>query len=280
MAKKRIDVLLVERGLSDSRAAAQRLVDAGQVRVNGKVALKPSQTVAEECTLAVDQGPPYVSRGGEKLAGALAIFPIRVQGLVCADVGASTGGFTDCLLQNGAAKVYAIDVGKGILHWKLRQDPRVVVMEETNARYVEALPEPISLATIDASFISLKILLPVVKGWFGAPAGEPANAGQVLALIKPQFEAGRKEVAHGDGVIRDEKVHRQVLSDVFSFAQREGFAVAGLIRSPLLGPKGNTEFLAWLVSNPSPTQEINDLNEQIEQVFPSNLDVSTETSSP
>jgi 23S rRNA (cytidine1920-2'-O)/16S rRNA (cytidine1409-2'-O)-methyltransferase len=155
-------------------------------------------------------------------------------------VGASTGGFTDCLLQNGAAKVYAIDVGQGILHWKLRQDERVVVMERTNARHVERLPEPVRLVTIDASFISLKILLPVVRAWF-SPEG-----GQVVALIKPQFEAGREDVARGEGVIRSPEVHRRVLMEVLTYAGEERFHVQGLIRSPLLGPKGNTEFLAWL----------------------------------
>ncbi len=236
----RIDLLLVERGLADSRALAQRLVMAGQVRVDGQVVLKPSQGVLPEALLEVDQGPPFVSRGGEKLQAALATYPIPVEGRVCADVGASTGGFTDCLLQNGAAKVYAIDVGHGILHWKLRQDPRVVVMERTNARYVERLPEPAALVSLDASFISLKVLLPVVAGWFGEAGGH------IVALIKPQFEAGRALVKRGDGVIRDPAVHRLVLEDILSFARDESFALRGLLRSPLLGPKGNTEFLVWL----------------------------------
>ena len=176
-------------------------------------------------------------------------------GRVCADVGASTGGFTDCLLQHGAAKVYTIDVGKGILHWKLRSDPRVIVMEETNARYVESLPEPVSLVTIDASFISLKILLPVVKSWLPSPSasppfrrkwGETEGEGDVIALIKPQFEAGRKESARHKGVIRDPAVHKAILLDVLAFAREQGFGVRGLLRSPVLGPKGNVEFLAWL----------------------------------
>jgi 23S rRNA (cytidine1920-2'-O)/16S rRNA (cytidine1409-2'-O)-methyltransferase len=173
---------------------------------------------------------------------------MEVQGFVCADVGASTGGFTDCLLQRGAAKVFAIDVGKGILHWKLRTDPRVVVMEETNARYVASLPEPVDLVTVDASFISLKIILPVVKAWVqpSPPASLSERERGVLALIKPQFEAGKKDVARGDGVIRDPQIHRQVLNDVLAFSQNEGFAVHGLVRSPLVGPKGNAEFLAWL----------------------------------
>lgn len=241
MAKVRVDLLLVERGLAESRAQAQRLVMAGQVRAGGEVVQKPSSTVDPAVLLQVDHGPPFVSRGGEKLEAALASFYINPEGRTCADVGASTGGFTDCLLQNGASRVYAIDVGHGILHWKLRQDPRVVVMERTNARYVESLPEPVSLVTIDASFISLKILLPVVRGWF------PEQGGEVVALIKPQFEAGKEEVAHGQGVIRDPEVHRHVLQDVLMYAQQQSFSVRGLIRSPLLGPKGNTEFLAWLV---------------------------------
>ena len=152
---------------------------AGQVRVDGQVELKASAAIAPEARLELETGPRFVSRGGEKLEAALAAFPIQVEGRVCADVGASTGGFTDCLLQHGAEKVYAIDVGKGILHWKLRSDPRVVVMEETNARYVESLPEPVSLVTIDASFISLKILLPVIRNWFTplAPTGHSPHLG-------------------------------------------------------------------------------------------------------
>jgi len=176
-------------------------------------------------------------------------------------VGASTGGFTDCLLQRGADKVFAIDVGKGILHWKLRNHPRVVVMEQINARYVEDLPEPVNFVTVDASFISLKILLPVVKKWIhhsppsplplGERGAEGGVRGDLVILIKPQFEAGRKDVSRGDGVIRDPEIHRQVLFDVLTFAQSEGYGVKGLIRSPILGPKGNAEFLAWLVLNSS-----------------------------
>lgn len=241
MAKVRVDLLLVERGLADSRAQAQRLVMAGQVRADGQVVSKPAVAVDPSVRLEVDQGPPFVSRGGEKLESALATFHIDPAGLVCADVGASTGGFTDCLLQNGARKVYAIDVGHGILHWKLRQDPRVVVMERTNARYVSALPEPVNLVTVDASFISLKILLPVIAGWF------PSSGGQAVTLIKPQFEAGKAEVSRGDGVIRDPAIHRRVLQEVLAHALQEGFSVVGLMRSPLLGPKGNTEFLAQLL---------------------------------
>lgn len=246
MAKVRLDVLLVERGLAESRAKAQALIMAGQVRVAGQTALKPATAVASDSELTVDTGPRFVSRGGEKLDAALETFAIHVTGLVCADVGSSTGGFTDCLLQRGVTKVYAIDVGKGILHWKLRNDPRVVVMEETNARFVESLPEPVSLVTMDASFISLKILLPVVKRWFFPSSPFEEEKGDVVALIKPQFEAGKKDVARSDGVIRDPEIHRQVLTDILTFAQEQGFLIRGLMRSPLLGPKGNTEFLVWL----------------------------------
>jgi len=255
MPKVRLDVLLVERRLAESRAKAQAMIMAGQVRVAGQVTLKPATAIPADSLLTVDSGPRFVSRGGGKLDAALEAFDIDVTGFICADVGASTGGFTDCLLQRGAAKVYAIDVGKGILHWKLRNDPRVVVMEETNARFVESLPEPVSLVTVDASFISLKILLPVVKKWVQPnppfpPSrlgkGGQGGLGQIIALIKPQFEAGKKDVARGDGVIRDPEIHKQVLLDVLGFAQNEGFQIRGLIKSPLLGPKGNAEFLVWL----------------------------------
>jgi len=262
MAKVRLDVLLTERGLAESRAKAQAMIMAGQVRVDDQVTLKPATGISPDSLLTVDSSPRFVSRGGEKLDAALETFDIDVAGLTCADVGASTGGFTDCLLQRGAAKVYAVDVGKGILHWKLRNDPRVVVMEETNARYVETLPEPVDFVTIDASFISLKILLPVVKKWltplrlppFSEKMGGEKEGGRegtgvrgdLVALIKPQFEAGRKDVSRGDGVIRDPQIHRHVLLDVLTFAQEEGFGLKGLVRSPVLGPKGNIEFLAWL----------------------------------
>jgi len=247
MPKTRLDVLLVERGLAESRTAAQRLVMAGQVRVNGQLASRSAVAVPPDCLIEVEQVPPFVSRGGEKLEAALRAFELNASGKICADVGASTGGFTDCLLQHGAAKVYAIDVGQGILHWKLRQDSRVVVMERTNARFIERLPEPVNWVTIDASFISLKLLLPVVKKWLRAAVPESdIPAAATIPLIKPQFEAGRTQVARGQGVIRDVAVHRQVLLDVLSFSQEIGYSVRGLIRSPLLGPKGNTEFLAWM----------------------------------
>jgi 23S rRNA (cytidine1920-2'-O)/16S rRNA (cytidine1409-2'-O)-methyltransferase len=271
MPKVRLDVLLVERGLAESRAKAQAMIMAGQVRVADQVTLKPATAIPADSILTVDSGPRFVSRGGEKLDAALEAFDIDVTGLVCADVGASTGGFTDCLLQRGAAKVYAIDVGKGILHWKLRNDPRVIVMEETNVRFVESLPENIDFVTIDASFISLKILLPVVRKWISPsppsplPLGEGRRGeGEIIALIKPQFEAGKKDVSRGDGVIRDPEIHRQVLFDVLGFAQKEGFGVRGLIKSPLLGPKGNAEFLVWLQLSAKTDIEISQL---IDNVF-------------
>ena len=271
MPKIRLDVLLVERGLAESRSKAQAIIMAGQVRVADQVALKPATTVDSNATLTVDTGPRFVSRGGEKLDGALEAFGIDMTGLVCVDVGASTGGFTDCMLQRGAEKVYAVDVGKGILHWKLRNYKRVVVMEKTNARYVESFPEQIDFVTVDASFISLKILLPVIKKWTPSPPsplpkGEGRRGEGIVALIKPQFEAGRKDVSRGDGVIRDPDIHKQVLVDVLGFAQEEGFSIRGLIKSPLLGPKGNAEFLVWL-EQAQVEGGSEDINQMIEQVL-------------
>lgn len=238
--KTRLDQRLVELGLTPSREQARRLIMAGEVLVDGQPADRPATAVGPDAAITLKAKPRFASRGGEKLDAALTAFAIEVAGQVCADVGASTGGFTDCLLQRGAARVYAIDVGQGILAYPLRIDPRVVVMESTNARHVARLPEPAALVSVDASFISLKLLLPVVMGWL-PPAG-----GGVVALIKPQFEAGRKEVSRGGGVIRDAAVHRRVLAEVLAHAHGLGLAVRGLIRSPLLGPKGNAEFLAWL----------------------------------
>ncbi len=241
MPKERLDILLTERGLAESRSLAQKLVMAGQVRVGGEMVIKPATRIPVDADIQVERGPRFVSRGGEKLEAALLAFGLaELGGRVCADIGASTGGFTDCLLQHGAGIVFAVDVGYGELHWKLRNDPRVVVMERTNARYVEGFPEPVALVTIDASFISLRILLPVARGWLAQQGGE------VVALIKPQFEAGRAEVSRGDGVIQDPAIHRRVLLEILDFAQAQGYAVRGLVRSPLKGPKGNVEFLVHL----------------------------------
>ena len=247
VSKIRLDVLLVERGLAESRSQAQRLVMARQVRVDGQVVLRSAANISPNSVLTVEHSPRYASRGGEKLDAALQAFGVDVSGRVCADVGASTGGFTDCLLQHNASKVYALDVGRGILDWKLRQDSRVVILEGTNARYVERLPEAVAVITIDVSFISLKVLLPVIKSWFFTDGNDNSSLrGAVIPLIKPQFEAGRQQVGRGKGVIRDLAIHRQVLLDVLGFANRQGYAAHGLIRSPLVGPKGNVEFLTWL----------------------------------
>ena len=260
MKKMRIDKLLVEKGLVADLSQAQRIIMAGKVRVNDRLVPNPSISYKIDDLISIEGGPRFVSRGGEKLAAGLREFNIDVSGMVCADVGASTGGFTDCLLQNGCKKVYAIDVGRGILHWNIRQNPNVVVMEGVNVRFLDHLPEKINFVTIDASFISSKIILPIVKGWFrGAD-------GQAILLIKPQFEASRSQAELGKGVIRDPGIHKEVLTDVLGFAADERFQVSGLMRSPLLGPKGNIEFLARLAY---PSRSEVDLKRMIETMFTS-----------
>ena len=240
MSKIRLDLRIVQDGLVISRSLAQKMIMAGQVRVNDFTANKPSDMVDLADRIVLTQELRFVSRGGEKIESALSSFRLeKLSGFVCADVGASTGGFTDCLLQHGASRVYAIDVGYGILEWKIRNDKRVVVMEKTNARYVQALPEKLDLVTIDASFISLNVLLPVTKLWI-------KPEGSIIALIKPQFEAGRKDAAKGGGVIRDHSIHRKVLEQTMKFAEEKGFNIDGLILSPITGPKGNVEFLIHL----------------------------------
>ncbi len=236
--KRRLDILLVERGLAETREKGRRLIMAGEVRVDGQVVDRPGATVPADAALEVTGPPRFVSRGGEKLEAALDAFGLEVTGLVAADVGASTGGFTDCLLQRGVARVYAIDVGYGQLDYRLRHDTRVVVMERTNARYLTALPEPVDLVTVDVSFISLTLILPVAQKWL-----KPMSAG-IVALIKPQFEAGREQVGKG-GVVKDPEVHRAVLVRLLSWAEEHGLGLRGLMRSPLRGPAGNVEFLAW-----------------------------------
>ena len=240
MRKIRLDQHLVNLGLVESRNRAQRAIDEGLIKVDGIIANKASQLVTPDCNIAIIARPEFVSRAGLKLKAALERFKLSPLNKICADVGASTGGFTDCLLQYGARKVYAIDVGQGELHESLRNNPLVVVMEHTNARQLKSLPEPVDFVTIDVSFISLDFILPVVLNWFG---GKP---GEVVALVKPQFEAGREIVKHTNGVIRDSAVHAQVLEQVMTLAQKLGYGLAGLTRSPLTGSDGNTEFLLAL----------------------------------
>ena len=239
--KKRLDVLLVEKGFADTRTKAQAIIMSGLVYVDGQKADKPGISYEENVALEVRSGGcPYVSRGGLKLEKALRYFGVDPTGYVCSDSGASTGGFTDCLLQQGAKKVFAIDVGYGQLDWKIRSDPRVVVMERTNVRYVtpEDLGEPLDLSVIDVSFISLGIVLPVVKTFL-------KPTGQVLCLIKPQFEAGKEKVGK-KGVVRDPAVHREVLDNFVALTEKVGFTILGLTFSPVKGPEGNIEFLAHL----------------------------------
>lgn len=236
--KVRIDRLLVDRGLADSRTLAQRLVMAGQVRANGEIVHKPSSLVEAMAQIEVDSGPQFVSRGGEKLAAALKAFAIKPISWKCADIGSSTGGFTDCLLQAGVEHVYAVDVGHGQLHWKLRNDSRVTVMERINARELVSLPARVRLVVIDVSFISLKLIFPQVSNWL-------LEEGQVIALVKPQFEAGKDEVGKG-GVVSDSETHRKVLEQIIDAAIRNRLEPIGMIRSPLVGPKGNVEFLVWM----------------------------------
>ena len=239
--KKRLDVLLTEQGYADTRSKAQAIIMAGQVYVNGQKADKPGISYEETVQLEVRGDVcPYVSRGGLKLEKALRDFGVKPEGYVCSDSGASTGGFTDCLLQQGAKKVFAIDVGYGQLDWKIRSDERVVVMERTNIRYVtpEDLGEPLDLSVIDVSFISLSIVLPAIKNLL-------KPTGQVLCLIKPQFEAGREKVGK-KGVVREPETHKEVLDSFVALADALGFTILGLTFSPVKGPEGNIEFLGHL----------------------------------
>lgn len=238
VTKKRLDVLMVERALAETRQRAQALILAGEVQVDGRTIIKAGTMIVEEAAIAVRAPLKYVSRGGLKLEGALDAFRVEPRDKICADIGASTGGFTDCLLQRGAVRVYAIDVGYGQLAWKLRNDPRVVVMDRVNARFLESLPEPIDLALMDASFISLTLLFPVVRTLL-QPRGE------VIALIKPQFEAGRAQVGKG-GIVRDARVHRAVIAKIAECARENDLHVRGVCRSPIQGADGNVEFFIHL----------------------------------
>ncbi len=237
--KIRLDQMLVQRGLVESREMAQRLILAGEVSVNGQKATKAGHTYADDVELTLAAKPRFVSRGGEKLQGAFKVYPLNVEGQCCLDVGASTGGFTDCLLQHGARRVLSIDVGTNQLHYKLRSDERVWSKEQFNARYLtsEDLPEQPTFGVTDVSFISLKLILPPM-------ARVLAPGSQIISLIKPQFEAGRKDVPHG--VVRDEAVRQRVVEEIKAFGTTElGMTWLGCERSPLLGPEGNVEFLAW-----------------------------------
>jgi len=234
----RLDQALVAQGLVPSRQRAQAMVRAGLVRVAGAVADRPDQMVDAGVSIDLDRVKTYVSRGGEKLAAALDSFGLDPAGRVCLDVGASTGGFTDLLLQRGAAGVIAVDVGYGQLAWSLRQDPRVTVLERVNIRHLDRLPVPADLAVIDVSFISLRLVLPRVRDLLSPP-------GDVVALVKPQFEVGKGAVGKG-GIVRDPEQHRQVVRELRKFAEDAGYVVVAELPSPILGAKGNREFLLHL----------------------------------
>ena len=243
MGKKRLDVLLCERGLAESRQRAQADIMGGCVFVEGRPALKAGQGVDEEARIEVrGQAIPYVSRGGLKLAKAMDVFSLDLTGLVCADIGASTEGFTDCMLQHGAEKVFAVDTSYGKLAWKLRSDPRVVPLERTNARYLtrEQIPDALDFASVDVSFISLRLILPALRGVL-------KDSGRVVCLVKPQFEAGREKVGK-KGVVRDPKVHLEVLEHFLDHAAQADFTVAAMDFSPIRGPEGNIEYLGLLTA--------------------------------
>ncbi|HOG76939.1 MAG TPA: TlyA family RNA methyltransferase [Anaerolineaceae bacterium] len=264
MKKIRLDQHLVNLRLAETRGRAQRAIEEGLIKVNGSIVSKSSQLVQTDCAVVLMAQPEFVSRAGAKLKAALDSFKISPLAKICADVGASTGGFTDCLLQRGASKVYAIDVGQDELHSSLRNHPLVIVMDRTNARQLHNLPETPDLVTIDVSFISLDFILPAVRQWFEEKPGE------VIALVKPQFEAGREEVKKHKGVIRDQAVHAQVLRQVITHAQLTGFIPAGLIPSPITGSDGNTEFLLWLRFGCD--EKSFDINEAILRLIPPEAD--------
>ena len=247
MAKKRLDVAVTEQGLAESRQKAQAIIMAGQVYVNGQKVDKAGAPVREDDKIEVrGKQLRYVSRGGLKLEKAMACWPVTLDGAVCADIGASTGGFTDCMLQNGAAKVYAVDVGYNQLDWRLRTHPQVVCMERTNARYLtkEQIPEELDFFSVDVSFISLKLILPALR-----PLMKEGREG--VCLVKPQFEAGREKVGK-NGVVRDPAVHLEVLEHFLSHAAEAGFSVKDITFSPIKGPEGNIEYLGYLYAGEDP----------------------------
>lgn len=251
--RKRLDVAIFDLGLAESREKAQRLIMAGVVYVNDQKADKAGMLVTADMTIEVrGRGMPYVSRGGYKLEKAMAEFGINLKDKITMDIGASTGGFTDCMLQNDAAKVYAVDVGYGQLAWKLRTNPKVINLERTNVRYVtgKQIPDEIDFASVDVSFISLKLILPVLRNFLTAQ-------GEVVCLVKPQFEAGRGKVGK-KGVVRDPQVHREVLTGIVAFAKETGFTIQALSFSPIKGPEGNIEFLLYLAKDVRPTNFTND----------------------
>lgn len=256
--KIRLDVSLVERGLCETREKAKAFIMAGQVYVNGMKASKAGQTVEEKDELTVRGTSEFVSRGGFKLKKAVESFSLDMTDKICMDIGASTGGFTDCMLQRGAKKVYSIDVGYGQLAWKLRTDERVVNLERTNFRYItrEQVPDKIDFASVDVSFISLKLILPAAKNLL-------ADGGEMVCLIKPQFEAGRENVGK-KGVVRDKEIHKQVIREVTGFASENGFAVLGLDYSPIKGPEGNIEYLMYIRMSDDEGCELN-IDEVVEK---------------
>jgi 23S rRNA (cytidine1920-2'-O)/16S rRNA (cytidine1409-2'-O)-methyltransferase len=236
--KERIDKLLLERGLVETRSKGQAMIMAGEILVDKQPVTKAGQQVPADAEIEVLAPAPYVSRGGYKLSAALDHFGIVISDRVCADIGACTGGFTDVLLQRDAFRVYAIDVGYGQLDWKLRNDSRVVVLERTNARHLQSLPELVSFIAVDVSFISLRLVLPTAAAWLD-------ETGEIVCLVKPQFEAGRENVGKG-GIVRDPAVHKRVLNDILQWAAKNDLTPMNLIRSPIKGSSGNVEFLVHL----------------------------------
>jgi len=258
--KKRLDCLIFDRGFTESREKAKAVIMEGKVYVNGQKQDKPGTMFPLDIAVEVRGDKlPYVSRGGLKLEKALSAFPISLQDKIAMDIGASTGGFTDCMLQNGAKKVYAVDVGYGQLAWKLRTDPRVISLERTNIRYLtaEQVPEQVAFFSVDVSFISLRLVLPVARRFL-------AENGQAVCLIKPQFEAGRENVGK-KGVVRDRKIHVQVVSHIVDFVTKNGFSVLGLTYSPVKGPEGNIEYLLYLQKADTPENHVPDITALVEE---------------
>lgn len=264
MAKERLDIILTSKGFFDSREKARGAIMAGLIFIEGERFDKPGTPVDPECNIEVRGNPvPYVSRGGLKLEKAIKAFDISLTGLVCVDVGASTGGFTDVMLKNGASRVYSVDVGYGQLAWELRNNPKVVCMERTNFRYVtpEQISEPLDFGSADVSFISLKLILPPLKALL-------KQGGRVVCLIKPQFEAGRSKVGK-KGVVRDPAVHAEVINNIISFAESINYSTAGLSFSPITGPEGNIEYLLYLVNEELESKPYISVSEIVKQAHTS-----------